>query len=79
MLGLEHLNNLNNVEYFSPQDFNAAARTTGNGNQKLLGTCTLQEAEQRQRIFEEEIIKRVKEIQRYVKTLHLQLKKTQGA
>ena len=32
----------------------------------------------RQKIFEEEIIKRIKEIQRYVKNLHLQLKKTQN-
>lgn len=32
--------------------------------------------ERRQKIFEEEIIKRVKEIQRYVKSLHLQVKKT---
>ena len=29
------------------------------------------EVEHRQKIFEEEIIKRVKEIQRYVKSLHL--------
>ena len=29
----------------------------------------------RQKIFEEEIIKRVKEIQKYVKSLHLQVKK----
>ena len=36
------------------------------------------EVEHRQKIFEEEIIKRVKEIQRYVKSLHLQLKKTQS-
>ena len=28
-------------------------------------------AERRQKIFEEEIIKRIKEIQRYVKSLHL--------
>ena len=34
--------------------------------------------EHRQRIFEEEIIKRIKEIQRYVKSLHLQIKKTQS-
>lgn len=33
----------------------------------------------RQKIFEEEIIKRIKEIQRYVKSLHLQIKKTQGS
>ena len=32
--------------------------------------------ERRQRIFEEEIIKRVKEIQRYAKTIHLQVKKS---
>ena len=36
------------------------------------------DVEHRQKIFEEEIIKRVKEIQRYAKSLHLQLKKTQG-
>lgn len=35
-------------------------------------------AERRQKIFEEEIIKRIKEIQRYVKSLHLQIKKTQA-
>ena len=34
--------------------------------------------EHRQKIFEEEIIKRIKEIQRYVKSLHLQIKKTQA-
>ena len=34
--------------------------------------------EHRQKIFEEEIIKRIKEIQRYVKSLHLQVKKTQA-
>ena len=34
--------------------------------------------EHRQKIFEEEIIKRIKEIQRYVKSLHLQIKKTQS-
>ena len=34
--------------------------------------------ERRQRIFEEEIIKRIKEIQRYCKSLHLQIKKTQA-
>jgi len=33
----------------------------------------------RQKIFEEEIIKRIKEIQRYVKSLHLQIKKTQAS
>lgn len=33
----------------------------------------------RQKIFEEEIIKRIKEIQRYVKSLHLQIKKTQSS
>jgi hypothetical protein len=31
--------------------------------------------EERQKIFEEEIIKRVKEIQNYAKTLHMHLKK----
>lgn len=35
--------------------------------------------EHRQKIFEEEIIKRIKEIQRYVKSLHLQIKKTQAS
>ena len=35
--------------------------------------------EERQRIFEEEIIKRVKEIQKYAKTLHLSIKKIQTA
>ena len=35
--------------------------------------------ERRQKIFEEEIIKRIKEIQRYVKSLHLQIKKTQAS
>lgn len=34
--------------------------------------------EHRQKIFEEEIIKRIKEIQRYVKSIHLQVKKTQA-
>ena len=33
----------------------------------------------RQKIFEEEIIKRVKEIQKYVKSLHLQLKKNSAS
>jgi hypothetical protein len=33
------------------------------------------EMEERQKIFEEEIIKRVKEIQTYAKTLHMHLKK----
>jgi hypothetical protein len=33
--------------------------------------------EERQKIFEEEIIKRVKEIQSYAKTLHMHLKKIQ--
>lgn len=33
--------------------------------------------EERQKIFEEEIIKRVKEIQTYAKTLHMHLKKLQ--
>ena len=33
--------------------------------------------EDRQKIFEEEIIKRVKEIQNYAKTLHMHLKKLQ--
>lgn len=33
--------------------------------------------EERQKIFEEEIIKRVKEIQNYAKTLHMHLKKLQ--
>lgn len=61
ILGMENLNGLNNVEYFSPLDWNAAARATS-GNMKLLGGGSLQEVEQRQRIFEEEIIKRVKEI-----------------
>lgn len=35
------------------------------------------EMEERQKIFEEEIIKRVKEIQTYAKTLHMHLKKLQ--
>ena len=35
------------------------------------------EMEERQKIFEEEIIKRVKEIQNYTKTLHMHLKKLQ--
>ena len=35
------------------------------------------EMEERQKIFEEEIIKRVKEIQSYAKTLHMHLKKIQ--
>jgi hypothetical protein len=35
------------------------------------------EMEERQKIFEEEIIKRVKEIQNYAKTLHMHLKKLQ--
>jgi hypothetical protein len=35
------------------------------------------EMEERQKIFEEEIIKRVKEIQNYAKTLHMHLKKVQ--
>lgn len=37
----------------------------------------MNEIEDRQRIFEEEIIKRVKEIQNYAKTLHMHLKKLQ--
>jgi hypothetical protein len=40
-------------------------------------TKKLKDLEYRQKIFEEEIINRVKEIQRYVKSLHLTLKKTQ--
>ena len=42
------------------------------------GQKTLADVQHRQKIFEEEIIKRIKEIQRYVKNLHLQLKKTQN-
>lgn len=35
----------------------------------------MSEVENRQKIFEDEIIKRIKEIQRYTKSLHLQIKK----
>ena len=46
--------------------------------QTTAGFKSPSDVEHRQKIFEEEIIKRVKEIQRYVKSLHLQLKKTQS-
>ena len=39
---------------------------------------TIADMQHRQKIFEEEIIKRIKEIQRYAKNLHLQLKKIQN-
>jgi hypothetical protein len=39
----------------------------------------LKDLDYRQKIFEEEIINRIKEIQRYVKSLHLTLKKTQSS
>jgi len=39
----------------------------------------LAEFESRQKIFEDEIIKRIKEIQRYTKSIHLQVKKQQTA
>lgn len=39
----------------------------------------LSEFESRQKIFEDEIIKRIKEIQRYTKSIHLQVKKQQTA
>ena len=35
----------------------------------------LADYESRQKIFEDEIIKRIKEIQRYTKSIHLQVKK----
>lgn len=35
--------------------------------------------EERQKIFEEEIIKRIKEIQKYAKSLHLSIKKLQSS
>jgi hypothetical protein len=38
-------------------------------------TKRLIEIENRQKIFEDEIIKRIKEIQRYSKSIHLQVKK----
>jgi len=37
----------------------------------------LTDYESRQKIFEDEIIKRIKEIQRYTKSIHLQVKKGQ--
>lgn len=39
----------------------------------------LADYESRQKIFEDEIIKRIKEIQRYTKSIHLQVKKGQQA
>jgi hypothetical protein len=42
-------------------------------------TKRVNEIENRQRIFEDEIIKRIKDIQRYTKSIHLQVKKQQQA
>ena len=39
------------------------------------GSKRLADYESRQKIFEDEIIKRIKEIQRYTKSIHLQVKK----
>lgn len=39
---------------------------------------SLFDLEERQRIFEDEIIKRIKEIQKYTKNLHVQIKKAQN-
>ncbi|CDW76373.1 UNKNOWN [Stylonychia lemnae] len=44
----------------------------------LLNDTNMESMEERQKIFEEEIIKRVKEIQKYAKTLHLSIKKIQS-
>lgn len=47
--------------------------------QKTEVTKRVHEIENRQRIFEDEIIKRIKDIQRYTKSIHLQVKKQQQA
>jgi len=44
-------------------------------SQQQIEVKRVQEVENRQKIFEDEIIKRIKEIQRYTKSLHLQVKK----
>ena len=50
----------------------------GNFDHKNDGvTKRLADYESRQKIFEDEIIKRIKEIQRYTKSIHLQVKKGQ--
>lgn len=43
--------------------------------EKPAATKRIAEVENRQKIFEDEIIKRIKEIQRYTKSIHLQVKK----
>jgi len=43
--------------------------------EKPAATKRLIEIENRQKIFEDVIIKRIKEIQRYSKSIHLQVKK----
>ena len=82
-------NNLANLDEEDEADFEAQLMLLNRGkpqqntsNQRQEGpnvSKRLAEFESRQKIFEDEIIKRIKEIQRYTKSIHLQVKKQQTA
>lgn len=69
--------NPNNIQMFTESQIKRATvdlKTRAgfnNGGGNKSGKENTGNLERRQKIFEEEIIKRIKEIQRYVKSLHL--------
>jgi hypothetical protein len=77
-------NNLTNLEEEDDEDLEAQLLMLGKTGQSNLQPAAggsratnkkLADLENRQKIFEDEIIKRIKEIQRYTKSIHLQVKK----
>jgi len=75
-------NMLTNLDEEDEADIEAHLMMMGgqrNAASKSDVTKRVTEIENRQKIFEDEIIKRIKEIQRYTKSIHLQVKKQQQA